>query len=162
MPSDLQVPTSPAAYPFQTEIRVRLSETDAVGIVYFGSFSTYMDVGRMDFLNHLGLQHSFGHLGGPVRHLPPGAVVAAQVEFHSPARYNDCLAVHVRVAELGRSSYTFHFLITDKRAPRIVATGRLVLVWLDAAFRPTAMPDEFRSAIETYQQAAARLGGGEP
>ena len=97
------------AYPFMTEIRVRLSETDAVGIVYFGSFSTYMDVGRMDYLNHLGLTR----LDGPVRDLIPGAVVNAQLTFLSPARYTDILLLHGRVARIGKTSYTFHCLIQD-------------------------------------------------
>jgi len=135
------------AYPFQTEVRVRLSETDAVGIVYFGSFSTYMDVGRMDYLNHLGLTR----LDGPVRDLIPGAVVHASLSFHSPARYNDILVLHVRVAHIGRTSYTFHFLIQDKRSPRAVATGQLTLAWLGQDFKPMPIPDEFRSAIEAFE-----------
>lgn len=146
-------PTDPVthdrnAYPFTTEVRVRLAETDAVGIVFFGSFATYLDVGRMDYLNHLGL----AKYGGPVRDLIPGAVVDAHLSFLSPARYNDILAIHVRVANLGRTSYTFHCLITDKRSPRVVATGRLTLVWLDAAFHPAPLPDDFRNAIETFQK----------
>jgi acyl-CoA thioester hydrolase len=135
------------AYAFTTEVRVRLAETDAVGIVFFGSFATYLDVGRMDYLNHLGLDR----YGGPVRDLIPGAVVDARLSFHNPARYNDILAVHVRVAHLGKTSYTFHCLITDKRAPKVVATGRLTLVWLDSNFQPTALPEEFRRKIEAFE-----------
>lgn len=135
------------AYSFSTEVRVRLSETDAVGIVYFGSFSTYMDVGRMDYLNHLGLQHH----GGQVRDLIPGAVVAAHLNFHAPARYNDILVVHVRLARVGETSYTFHFLMVDKRKPREIATGALTLAWLDDAFRPMQIPEEFRTAIRAFE-----------
>ena len=75
------------AYGFQTELRVRLSETDAVGIVFFGSFAVYFDVGRMDYLAHLGLQG----FDGAVRDLIPGAVVRQEAHFHSPAKKeNDC------------------------------------------------------------------------
>ena len=136
-------------YAFTTEVRVRLSETDAVGIVYFGSFSTYMDVGRMDYLNHLGLQKH----GGTVRDLIPGAVVATALSFCAPARYNDILLVHVRLARIGRTSYTFHFLILDKRLPKVVATGSLTLAWLDAAFRPVRIPDDFRAAVRAFEGA---------
>ena len=135
------------AYSFHTEVRVRLSETDAVGIVFFGSFSTYMDVGRMDYLENLGLP-SFA---GNVRDLVPGAVVRSQANFHSPAQYNDVLQIHVRVVELGRTSYTFQFLITDRKRPRVVATGELKLVWLDQAFRPVTLPDTFRQAIAEFE-----------
>ncbi len=138
------------AYGYQTEIRVRLSETDAVGIVFFGSFSAFLDVGRMDYLNHLGLQR----LDGAVRDLIPGAVAGVELSFESPARYNDTLVVHVRIAHLGRTSYTFHMLITNKRSRSTVALGRLSLVWLDDAFKPMPLPDEFRRAVREFEGAA--------
>lgn len=146
------IPHDPAAFPFSTEVRVRLSETDAVGIVYFGSFCTYMDVGRMDYLNHLRL----APLDGAVRGLAPGAVVGTRLRFHAPARYNDVVAIHVRVADLGRTSYTFQFLMTCQPAEaplRVVATGELTLVWLDAAFRPMPLPEPFCKTIEAFQQS---------
>ena len=40
---------------FSTEVRVRLPETDVMGIVFHGCFFTYMEVGRMDYLRNLGL-----------------------------------------------------------------------------------------------------------
>lgn len=134
-------------YGYSTEIRVRLSETDAVGIVFFGSFALYFDVGRMDYLGHLGLHR----LDGPVRDLIPGAVVHQEVNFHSPARYNDILVVHTRIARIGGTSYTFHFLINDKRSRRTVATGELTLAWLDEAFRPIAVPDTFRRVVREFE-----------
>lgn len=135
------------AYNFQTEVRVRLSETDAVGIVFFGSFSAYMDVGRMDYLNNLGLSSMDGH----VRDLIPGAVVRAHLDFRSPARYNDILLIQVRIARLGQSSYTFHFLMSQKRTRDVVAQGELTLVWLDERFRPVPLPEAFRKAIVEFE-----------
>ncbi|MFN3199260.1 MAG: acyl-CoA thioesterase [Bradymonadia bacterium] len=134
-------------YGFQTEIRARLSETDAVGIVFFGSFAAYMDVGRMDYLNHLGLTRH----GGPVKDLIPGAVVQQAAQFHSPARYNDILVLHVRVCHIGRSSYTFHFLITHKRKRAVVSTGSLTLVWLDETFKPITIPESFRKVVREFE-----------
>ena len=135
------------AYGFQTELRVRLSETDAVGIVFFGSFAVYFDVGRMDYLAHLGLQG----FDGAVRDLIPGAVVRQEAQFHSPARYNDILVLRVRIAELGKSSYTLHFLATNKRSRRLVASGLLTLVWLDDSFKPVQIPSEFRDAVRAFE-----------
>ena len=135
------------AYGFSTELRVRLSETDAVGIVFFGSFATYFDVGRMDYLAHLGLQR----FGGTVKDLIPGAVVAHEAHFLSPARYNDSLIVHVRMSEIGQSSYTLQFLALNKRNRAHVAVGALSLVWLDNDFKPTPVPDEFRQIVSDFE-----------
>ncbi len=140
------------AYAFQTEVRVRLSETDAVGIVFFGSYSAYMDVGRMDYLNHLGLQRfGTGEGSGRVRDLIPGAVVGATLEFKSPARYNDVLTVNTRIAHLGRTSYQFHFLIGQKRSREIAALGTLTLVWLDDTWRPQPLPEEFTRVVRSFE-----------
>jgi acyl-CoA thioester hydrolase len=137
-------------YKFQTEVRVRLSETDAVGIVFFGSFSSYMDVGRMDYLQHLGLSQ----YGGPVKDLFPGAVVQAALSFRAPARYNDVLLIHVRIARMGRSSYTFHMMIEQKRDRQLVATGVLTLVWLDEGFTPSEVPAEVVGRVAAFEGAA--------
>ncbi len=134
-------------YGFTTEIRVRLSETDAVGIVFFGSFGVYLDVGRMDYLNHLGV----GAFAGEVPGLTPGAVVAQSVRFRRPAHYNDVLVMHVRVAHIGTTSYTFHFLISDKRTRAEIATGKLSLVWLDSGFQPEPVPEAFRALVREFE-----------
>ena len=44
-----------SAFHFSTDIRVRLPETDAMGIVFHGNFFTYLEVGRVDYLRNLGL-----------------------------------------------------------------------------------------------------------
>ena len=134
-------------YGFSTQIRVRLSETDAVGIVFFGSFASYFDVGRMDYLAHLGLEG----FGGKVRDLIPGAVVAQRARFHSPARYNDILIMNVRVSRIGTTSYTFEFLVNNKRSRARVATGDLSLVWLDEDFLPMAVPKGFRDVVAQFE-----------
>ena len=141
---------NPTSYPYKTRIRVRLSETDAVGIVFFGSFSSYMDVGRMDYLNHLGLT---AH-DGPVKGLAPGAVVSSHLSFLNPALYNDELDIHVRVQSLGRSSYTFHFLVQRPKDTTTIALGALTLVWLDDSFRPIEIPTSFREQIERFEATA--------
>lgn len=139
------------AYRFRTEVRVRLSETDAVGIVFFGSYSTYMDVGRMDYLENLGLTRH----GGAVRDLIPGAVVSSSAQFHAPARYNDVLEIGVRLAHMGSSSYRFEFLITNKRSAKTVATGQLTLVWLGDDFTAMPIPRDFRDTVDAFESPSA-------
>ena len=142
-----QVTDDRNAYTFSTRVRVRLSETDAVGIAFFGSFASWMDVGRMDYLNHLELTPKDAAVPG----LVPGAVAGCHIEFRSPVRYNDELLIEVRVAELGRSSYTFHFLFRQKSSGELVARGELTLVWLNAEFRPEPIPDSFTGPVRQFE-----------
>ncbi len=39
----------------ETTIRVRYAETDTMGVVYYGNYLTYFEVGRVEFLR----QHGF-------------------------------------------------------------------------------------------------------
>lgn len=134
-------------YGFSTSLRVRLSETDAVGIVFFGSFATFFDVGRMDYLENLGVSD----FRGVIPELIPGVVIHHESRFHTPARYADTLIVHVRIAELGNTSYTFHFLGTKKKTREVVVTGALTLCWLDDAQQPTRIPQAFRDAVVGFE-----------
>ena len=136
-----------SAYGFSTDVRVRLSETDAVGIVFFGTYAHYFDIGRMDYLAHLGLnQHS-----GAVRDLIPGVVVGHDVRFTTPARYNDVLAVFVRLAAIGSTSYTFHLKIVNKRTRASVAEGSLPLVWMNTDQQPIRVPESFRTVVREFE-----------
>ena len=137
-------------YGFSTEVRVRLSETDAVGVVFFGTYAHYFDIGRMDYLAHLGLNA----LDGAVRDLIPGVVVGQEAEFKSPARYNDVLTIFVRIAHIGRTSYTFHLNIIQKRTRAQVARGSLTLVWMNETHEPIPVPSAVRDVISAFEGEA--------
>lgn len=138
----------PTLFHFQTEVRVRLPETDAMGIVFHGYFFTYLEVGRMDYLRNLGLADGVRPIKGfsnLVRHV--------ECDFVSPARFDDLLVIQVRVAEIGNSSFRFEFLIKHRVDNRTVATGESVHVAVDDAhFRPIRVPDDFRERIRAFEK----------
>lgn len=76
----------------------------------------------------------------------------AECDFKAPATMGDRLEVRVRVASIGRSSFTFEYEIADAPTGRLVVSARTVQVMYDYdAQRPTPMPDEVRAAIEQYE-----------
>ena len=132
---------------FSTEIRVRLPETDAMGIAFHGSFFTYFDVGRMDYLRNLGLTEA----NRPTRGFS-NVVVHASCDFKSPARFDDPLVVQVRISEIGRTSFRFDFQITHKSENRPVAQGCSIHVALDEkTWKPIPVPEDFRATIQKYE-----------
>jgi acyl-CoA thioester hydrolase len=132
---------------FSTEVRVRLPETDAVGIAFHGWFFTYFEVGRMDYLRNLGLAEN----NRPIKDFM-NVVVNSTCDFISPARFDDPLVVKVRIADIGNSSFQFEFLVYHKRENRLVAKGKTVHVAIDSAtWKPIRVPDEFRKIIRTFE-----------
>ena len=137
-----------ALFHFSTEVRVRLPETDAMGIVFHGYFFTYLEVGRMDYLRNLNLAESIRPIRGfsnLVRHV--------ECDFVSPARFDDLLVIQVRMAEIRGTSFRFEFLIKHKRDNRPVAHGQSVHVAVDdAKFRPIRVPEDFRATIRAFEK----------
>jgi len=137
------------SFKFSTELRVRLPETDSLGVVYHGCFLTYFDVARMDYLRGLGLLERFRK--GESLNL----VVHASADFRSPARFDDVLIVNVRVRRIGDSSVTFDFRVNLKADGRLVAEGRSVHSFIDSkTWQSAPVPEEFRAAVRAYEGSA--------
>jgi acyl-CoA thioester hydrolase len=133
-------------FPFHTEVRVRLPETDAMGIVFHGNFFTYLEVGRVDYLRNLGLAEG----GRPIRDFD-NVVVAAHLDFKSPARLDDPLVIDVRMREIKSASFTFEFRIRHRQQNRLVAVGYTTHCAIDPQFKPTPVPDAFRAVIARFE-----------
>ena len=135
-------------FKFSTEVRVRLPETDAFGIVFHGCFFTYFDVARMDYLRNLGLMDVVraGRASNLVAH--------ASADFRSPARFDDVLVVAARVAEIGKTSFSFRFRVTHKAEGRLVAEGKSVHVVVEErTLRPVPVPADFRKRVSEQEGA---------
>ena len=136
---------------FSTEVRVRLPETDAFGIVFHGYFYTYFDVARMDYLRNLGVLDYISPAKGTTN-----AIVHASADFRSPARFDDVLVVEAAIPKFGTTSFEFHFRVIHKAENRLVAEGKTVHVVLDpATWRPTPVPKDFRDRIERFENRGA-------
>ena len=134
------------AFNFSTEIRVRLPETDAMGVVFHGNYFTYLEVGRVDYLTNLGLCEG----NQPIKEFA-NVVVSAHLDFKSPARLNDVLRIDVRTREIKSSSFTFDFQIRHKRENRLIAAGYTTHCAIGEDYRPIPVTDPFRTAIAGFE-----------
>ena len=138
--------TPDLVYHFNTEVRVRLPETDAMGIVFHGTYFTYLEVGRVDYLSNLGLTEG----NRPIKDFE-SVVVCAHLDFKSPARLHDLILIEVCTREIGRSSFTFQFRLRHKSENRLIAVGHTTHCALDREFQPIRVPDHFREEIGTFE-----------
>jgi acyl-CoA thioester hydrolase len=141
--------TSP--FRFSTDVRVRLSETDAFGVAWHGTYFTYFDVARMDYLRAIGSMDVVRTGRGS------NLIAHASADYKSPGRFDEELTVRARVSEIGVKSFTFLFEVVRKADGALVATGESVHVTVDpATLRPVPVPDELREAVRTYEGASLR------
>jgi acyl-CoA thioester hydrolase len=125
-------------YAFSTRTRVGFSDTDAQGIVYYGRYNPYFDLARVEYLRALGFLHR--EAGGEF------VMRANDVEYHAPARFDDELEIHIRVAKIGRTSMTYEFAALKVPDGTLLVTAHQTLVFIDLETRrPTPIPNAYRA-----------------
>lgn len=125
--------------PVRVRVAVRLAETDAQGVVYYGSYLTYFEVARVALLRQAGLP-----LQGP-----GGQLFVARVTctYRAPARFGDELELAAWVARVGRSSLGLGHAITRVADGVRVAEGEDLLVFTGPDGRPATLPADARRAL---------------
>jgi acyl-CoA thioester hydrolase len=130
---DVDPSLSVDAYRFTHRIRVRFSETDAMGIVHHSRYLPYLEEARVAYLRHLGRPYSEMRKEG-VEH----AVLECFVQYRKPLRFDDELDVHLVLAKATRASFQIAYLVTvdgDVRATAVTAHG-----CVNVHGRPVRMP----------------------
>ena len=82
-------------YQFTTPIRVRYAETDQMGVVYYGNYAQYFEVGRVETIRSLGMSYKALEDMGVM--LP---VVEMNIKYLRPAHYDDVLNIQSTIKEL--------------------------------------------------------------
>jgi len=141
--------------PFRFSVRTRaaFSDTDTVGVVYYGRYPVYFDLALGEYRRHVGLP-----LLGEPGHLY--LIRAVGAEYHASARFDDPLEIFVRLARLGRTSHTAEFRVERVGDPDVehLADGRLTVVGVDGyGGRPTAMPDAWRKRAMAFEGDSLEL-----
>ncbi|NMA54906.1 MAG: acyl-CoA thioesterase [Firmicutes bacterium] len=99
------------------QINVRYAETDQMGVVYYGNYFTWFEIGRSAFFRSLG--HSYEKLEEQGLLLP---VVEAYCRYLSPARYEEQITITTRLERLTAARLVFAYTI--HRGEILLASGR--------------------------------------
>jgi acyl-CoA thioester hydrolase len=136
-------------FTFGHRLRVRWAEVDRQGIVFYGHYLTYIDVGITEYWRAIGYPYPDALLA----HGSDMFVKKAALEYHGSALYDDELDVLVRVARIGRSSV--QFLVEIHRGDTHLISGEIVYVNADPATRKAAPVAAFlREAIGRFERVA--------
>jgi len=118
------------------QIRVRYAETDGMGVVYYGNYLTWFEVGRTDLLRQLG--ESYREIEENERiHLP---VVEAHCRYHKPARYDDLVDIVTRASRPSRARVQFDYELSRAEDGVLLASGTTLHVAVGRDGRPCRLP----------------------
>ncbi|MDJ0269950.1 MAG: acyl-CoA thioesterase [Aigarchaeota archaeon] len=128
-----------------TRLRVRLSETDTLGIVYYGQYFVYFDVARLELLRELGITSDY------LQRLGLHFVAAeASCRYFGSARFDELLQVKTWISKLGNSSIRYEHIIERENDGQKLVHGFVVDVLVDADGRPVSLPAEMREKLSKY------------
>jgi acyl-CoA thioester hydrolase len=117
---------SRASWPFSHVQRVRFGDLDAMGHLNNVEVLRFFETARIAYLQQLIPERV------PARRDEFGFIFAeCHVAYRSPAFFDEDIRVHVRPAELKRSSLKLEFEMRSERDGRVVAEGWGVLVGYD-------------------------------
>ena len=127
---------------FESNIRVRYSDTDKMGFVYYGIYAQYYEVGRVELLRSLGIVYKDLEERGFL--LP---VVNFNINYRKPAFYDDILIIHTRIKELSSASIVFDYkVINEMRSLLNTGEVKLAIVNKDN-HKPCSFPDDILAKI---------------
>lgn len=129
----------------KTQIRVRYAETDQMGVVYYGNYPQYFEVGRVEALREVGF---------PYRELEDQGVMLPvlnlSIKYIRPAKYDDLLTITTRIEKMPGTRIEFFHEIHDE-AGQLLTTGKVELVFVNISTRrPMAAPISFTNLFKRY------------
>ena len=127
-------------------VRVRMHHTDLVGGVYHGTFFSLFDEARTEMFRDLGYTWS-DVVEGAGRLM---VIVHVACDYKRPARMDDLLAIHIRIATLGKARLGFSYHVSLAETGETVAMGEQVFAFLaQHTGRPTSVPPRLVALART-------------
>ena len=137
-----------ARFKHRTELRVRNYEVDWQGIVHNSNYLLYFEVGRIEYLKNLRLSIDINSMRNDTK------VVLArnEIDYKSPAMFDDLLVVHTRISYIRNTSFAFEGIIEESISSRRIAENLAIHVWLDPRTgEPIPVGEDFRNVVEIFE-----------
>ena len=132
---------------FDYVLRTRYAETDQMGVVYYGNYPQYLELGRVEWLRSIGFTYKAMEEEGIM--MP---VVSLQIQYKKPALYDELITIRTKLKELPSTKIEFNYEILNEKG-ELLSTANSVLVFVDAkTFRPVRCPEKVLKLIKAKSE----------
>mgnify|MGYP000190107914 FL=1 len=134
---------------FDYTLRTRYAETDQMGVVYYGNYPQYLELGRVEWLRAIGLTYKEMEAEGIM--MP---VVSLQIQYKKPALYDELITIRTKLKDLPFTKIEFDYEILNEKG-ELLSTANTILVFVDAkTFRPVRCPEKVLDLIRGAREGA--------
>ena len=138
---------------FRWPLRVYYEDTDAGGIVFYANYLKFFERSRTEWLRTAGIgQQQLSAETGCIF-----VVKNSSIDYHAPAKLDDCLEISVQVKKLGRASIEFiqEAWCMNHPEPVRLCTGSVRVGCVHASsLRPVQMPADVFQKISATSSSA--------
>lgn len=129
-------------------LKVYYADTDCAGIVYYGTYMRWMEMGRCEFFNQHGIALSGQHEDGIL------VVARANLTYQKPARLGELLHMVVWVTEVTGLSFKFNYQFVRPNAEEetlLVEAHTLMLCVDSRDFRFQPLPQKVNLVLKSAE-----------
>jgi acyl-CoA thioester hydrolase len=120
--------------------RIYYHDTDCGGVIYYANYLKYFEEGRTEYLRDRGID-----LGELASQGLLFMVRATEVDYKSPAYYDDSISVHTEMREFRRVSIVF--FQEAKKGDNSLVCAKTTLVCVNKDLRPASLPAVIKTAL---------------
>ena len=126
------------------KLRVRYSETDQMGFVYYGNYAQYLEVGRVAAMKQAGISYrdlENDGIGLPVREM--------KIKYLKAALYDDEIEIITYIREMPDRFIVFDYEI--KRGDELLIKAETSLFFMNKSDNSIIrMPDQMRDQLKDF------------
>jgi acyl-CoA thioester hydrolase len=129
-----------------TQIRIHYALTDQMGVVYYGNFAQFFEIGRTESIRQLGLTY---------KELEATGIIMPVVDMHTrylrTIKYDDLITVKTTIKEIPvHHKIVFHSEVFNQEN-KLCTTGEVTLYFVEAAtMKRCEMPDALKEKLFPY------------
>ena len=133
---------------FKTRTRARYCETDAAGVVYYGSFMQYFEVGKMEMFRELAL---------PYRYDIP--ILETYCRYPAPTYFDDLLEIRTWFDDIREKGFKIRsevYRVGEEDDFELVGEGYTTHIYIDDNRKAAPLPDHYLNAFEKIGHAESQ------
>ncbi len=128
----------------EIKIRVRYSETDRMGFVYYGNYAQYFEVARVEALRTLGVSYKEMEDNGIF--LP---VLEYNIQYLKPGNYDDEFTIKSSITEIPQVKIRFDYEVINQNQV-LISKASTILAFLNKEYKPVRCPENILEKLRKY------------
>ena len=125
---------------FLVEKKIYYHDTDCGGVVYYANYLKYLEEARTEYYSNMGV-----NLKELMEEGLLFAVVKVEIDYKSPAHYQDTLTIATRIGKIRGSAV--QFIQEVRKRDTIIAAATTMLMCVNSDFKVVPLPDEVKGIL---------------